>query len=147
MPGMENEHVINGLMRRRQEIADALEAAQGKVRQLVLDIDAVDAVIRLFQPDAAIGVVRVRPTPRRHQAIRGESSRLILRMLGEAGERMATRDILLRVMEARGLNASDRDMYEAMRHRVSASLRGLRDRGKVLSEGKAGAGVKWWLAA
>ena len=138
--------MINGLMRRRQEIADALEAAQGKVRQLVLDIDAVDAVIRLFQPDAPIGLVRVRPTPRRHHAIRGESSRLILRMLGEARVPMTTRDILPRVMEARGLNAADRDMYEAMRHRVSACLRGLRERGRLASEGKAGAGVKWWVA-
>ena len=142
---MEHEHVINGLMRRRQEIADALEAAQGKVRQLVLDIDAVDAVIRLFQPDTPIGLVRVRPTPRRHQAIRGESSRLILRMLGEAGGPMTTRDILLQVMEARGLNAADRDMYEAMRRRGSACQRGLRERGQLASEGKAGAGVKWWL--
>jgi hypothetical protein len=143
---MENEHVINGLMRRRQEIADALDQAQGKVRQLVLDIDAVDAVIRLFQPDAEIGLVRVRPTPRRHQAIRGESSRLILRMLGEAEGPMATRDILLRVMEARGLNAGDKVMYEAMRGRVSSCMRGLRERGRVASEGKAGAGVRWWLA-
>ena len=143
---MEHEHVINGLLRHRQEIADALELAQGRVRRLVLDIDALDATIRLFQPDAQIGAVRVRPTPRRHQAIRGESSRLILRMLGEAGVPMTTRDILLRVMEARGLNAADKGMYEAMRHRVSASLRGLRERGRVASEGKSGAGVKWWVA-
>ena len=143
---MENEHVINGLMRRRQEIADSLDLAQGKVRQLVLDIDAVDAVIRLFQPDAPIGLVRVRPTPRRHQAMRGESSRLILRMLGEAEGSMTTRDILLRVMEARGLNAADKVMYEAMRGRVSACMRGLRERGRVGSEGKTGAGVKWWVA-
>ena len=58
---------------------------------------------------------------------------------------MTTRDILLRVMEARGLNAADTGMYEAMRQRVSACLRGLRDRGRLLSEGKAGAGVRWWV--
>ena len=74
--GMENEHVINGLLRRRQEIADALDLAHDKVRQLVQDIDAVDATIKLFEPDRQIGIVRIRPTPRRHQAIRGESSRM-----------------------------------------------------------------------
>ena len=59
---------------------------------------------------------------------------------------MSTRDILLRVMVLLGLDAADWPMHEAMRQRVSASLRGLRERGKVLSEGKAGAGVEWWLA-
>ncbi len=141
---MEHEHVINGLLRRRQEIADKLELAQGMVRQLVLDIDALDATIRIFQPDAEIGLVRVRPTPRRHQAMRGENSRLMLRMLGEAGESgLTTRDILLRVMEVRGLNAADKGMYEAMWHRVSASLRGLRKRAV---RGQGWGGVKWWLA-
>ncbi len=119
--------------------------AQGALRQLVLDIDALDATSRLFQPDAPIGLVRVRPTPRWHQAMRGENSRLMLRMLGEASGPLTTRVILLRVMEARGLNAADAGMYEAMRHRVSASLRGLRERGRVRSEGKAGAGVRWWV--
>ncbi len=69
---MEQEHVIHGLLRKRQEIADVLELAQGRVRQLVLDIDAVDATLRLFNPDMEIGVIRVRPTPRRHTAFRGK---------------------------------------------------------------------------
>ena len=43
---MENDNVVNGLLRRRQEVADALEIAQGRVRQLVLDLDALDATLR-----------------------------------------------------------------------------------------------------
>ena len=66
------------------------------------DVDALDVVLRMFQPDPDIGAVRVQPTPRRHAAFRGESSRLILDMLREAGEPMATRDIVPRVMELRG---------------------------------------------
>ena len=134
-------------MRRRQEVADKLDLAQGAVRQLVLDIDALDATIRLFQPDAPIGLVRVRPTPRRHQAMRGESSRLILRMLGEATGPMTTRDLLLRVMEARGLNAADRGMYEAMRQRVGRVPARACGTGEGCGlRGKTGAGVKWWVA-
>ena len=132
---MEHEHVINGLLRRRQEIAEALELAQGQVRQLVLDIDAIDATIRLFKPDAEIGIVRVRPTPRRHQAMRGESSRMLLDILREAGEPVGTRDLVLRVMALRGLNAADKGMFDAMRGRVGASLRGMKERGRVTSEG------------
>ncbi len=143
---MENEHVVNGLLRRRQEIADALDLAQGQVRQLVLDIDALDATIRLFQPNAEIGVVRVRPTPRRHQAMRGESSRMLLDILRDAGGPIGTRDLVLRVMALRGLNAADKGMYDAMRGRVGASLRGLKGRGRVASEGTTVTGVKWRLS-
>lgn len=48
--GMENDDVVNGLLRRR-EVEDALEVAQGWVRQLMLDLDALDATPRLFRPD------------------------------------------------------------------------------------------------
>jgi hypothetical protein len=92
-----------------------------------------------------IGIVRVRPAPRRHAAFRRESSRLILNMLREAGGPMTTRDIVLKVMEARGLNVADRPMHETMRMRVSASLRGLRDRGTLTSSEGRGASVLWRL--
>ncbi len=142
---MEFEHVITGLLRKRQLIADELDAAQNKVRLLVQAIDAVDATIKLFQPDMEIGIVRVRPTPRRHAAFRGESSRMILNMLREAGGPMTTRDIVLAIMQARGLNTADKPMHETMRMRVSASLRGMRDRGSVLSGEGHGASLLWRL--
>lgn len=143
---MENEHVIHGLLRKRQAIAEELEAAQVKVRQLVQNIDAVDATIRLSQPDLEIGIVRVRPTPRLHTAFRGESSRLILDMLREAGEPVSTRDIVSKVMEARGINPADRPMAETMRMRVASSLRGLRQRGTLTSSEGRGSNVRWGLA-
>ncbi len=143
---MNHEHTIHGLLRRRQETAAALELAQGQVRQLVSDVDALDAVLRMFQPDLDIGAVRVRPSPRRHAAFRGESSRLILDMLREADGPMATRDIVARVMELRKLNPADRELAETMRQRVASSLRGLRQRGTVTSSEGRGAGVRWHLS-
>lgn len=142
---MENEHVITGLLRKRQSIADELDAAQNKTRLLIQAIDAVDATIKLFQPDMDIGIVRVRPTPRRHTAFRGESSRMILNMLREAGAPMTTRDLVLAVMTARGLNATDKVMHETMRLRVGASLRGMRDRKILISGDGKGASVLWRL--
>lgn len=144
---MEHEHTIHGLRRKRQEIAADLDLAQGQVRQLVLDVDALDVVLRLFQPglDPAVAA-RVRPTPRRHTAFRGESSRMILDMPREAPAPMATRDIVARVIELRGLNAADREMAETMRQRVASSLRGLRQRGTVTSSEGRGANVRWGLA-
>ena len=138
--------VLSGLIRKRQEIAAELDAAQSRVRQLVLDIDAVDGCIRLFEPDIDLSVVKVRPTPRRHEAHRGDTSRLILSLLREAGEPLSHREITLRIMAHRGLNVADKLLYETLRNRVGASLRGMRERGRLASGEGKGAGVRWQTA-
>ena len=81
---MPNEHVITGLLRKRQTLVDKLEAVQDKVRQHVEDVNAVDATIRLCQILCEIGIVRIRPMPCRYTLSRGESGRLTLNMLREA---------------------------------------------------------------
>jgi hypothetical protein len=143
---MEHEHVIGGLIRKRQEVLAEMDAAQSRLQQLILDIDAVDATLRLFQPDIDLDVVKVRPTPRRHEASRGDTSRLILNLLREAGGPLSRRDIVANIMEARGLNQADRALLATMRERIGASLKGLRQRGRLQTEGQ-GAGVRWSLMA
>ncbi len=106
----------------------------------------MDATIRLFQPDIDLAVVKVRPTPRRHEAHRGDTSRLILSLLREVGEPLSHREVTLRVMQARGLNVADRPLYGTMRDRIGASLRGLRGRGKLSPGDGRGVGVKWGLS-
>ncbi len=138
--------VLSGLIRKRQEVAADLDAAQSKVKQLILDIDALDATLRLFQPDIDLDVVKVRPTPRRHEAHRGDTSRLVLSLLREAGHALSHREITQKVMQARGLNLGDRALCQTMRDRVGASLRGMRDRGSLVSDGGVGLGVKWRVA-
>ncbi len=138
--------VLSGLIRKRQEIAAALDAAQSHLRSLIQDIDALDATIRLFQPDIDLEAVKVRPTPRRHEAHRGDTSRLILSLLREAGEGLSHREITQRVMQARGLNLADRALAQTMRDRVGASLRGMRGRGRIVSGEGSGVGVRWGLA-
>lgn len=64
----------------------------------------------------------VQTSRRCHAAIRGESSRLILNMLREADGPMTTRDIVLKIMESRGLHAADRAMRETMRTRPRAAV-------------------------
>ena len=137
--------VLSGLIRKRQEIAAEMDGVQARLRQLILDIDAVDATIRLFQPDIDLDVVKVRPTPRRHEAHRGDTSRLILSLLREAAEPLSHREITQRVMQARGLNLADRALCQTMRDRVGASLRGLRGRGWVAGGEGKGPGVRWGL--
>ncbi len=138
--------VLHGLLRKRQEIADKLELAQSQVRQLVLDIDAVDSTIRLFHPDVEIGVVRIKPVSRRHAAVRHESSRLISGVLREATGPMTTREIVRAVMEARGMNTADHAMVQTMLLRMGSTLRKLKNRGKLVADKQDGKHQRWGLA-
>jgi hypothetical protein len=119
---MENDNVVTGLLRRRQEIADELEVVQGRMRQLVIEIDALDVSIRLFRPAIEIGAIRVKPIPRRHAALRGESTRMIMGALREAPGPLTTREIVRCVMEQRGMSTADTQMAETMRLRLASSL-------------------------
>ncbi|MEO9188545.1 MAG: hypothetical protein ABI224_00865 [Acetobacteraceae bacterium] len=135
---MENEHTISGLIRKRAEIAGELEAAQMQVRQLVINLDSLDATIRLFAPDIDLEEIRPKPVPPRHTAFHGEVSRIIRDVLRETGEALTTKDITFRVMAQRGLNIADPRLSRTVLKRVGASLRNLRTRGGVTGERREG---------
>src|SRR3954447_19188648 len=118
---METSHpVLHGLLRKRQELADRLEKAQDQVRELILGLDALDLTIRMFEPTIEIGLVRVKPVPRRHAAVRNESSRLIFAALREAQEPLSTRALARAIMEARGMNTADQAMLTTMCNRLAS---------------------------
>ena len=48
---MENEHALAALLRKRAELARQFEHHQAVARQLLIDIDSLDATIRLFDRD------------------------------------------------------------------------------------------------
>lgn len=144
---MENEHVLSGLIRKRAEIAGELEAAQNRVRQLIIDIDNVDATIRIFQPDIDLDEIRPKPLPPRHAAFKGEISRAILGALRESGEALTVKDLTLRVMAARSLNTADQKLALTVQKRVGAALRHLRARGRINSESGRRSGLRWTLDA
>ena len=143
---MDNDNVVSGLIRRRQEIADTLEKTQAALRQLIHDIDAIDTTIWMFRPDIEIGAVRVKPLARRHAASRYEASRLIFAVLREASEPLTTRETVRAIMEARGMSPVDLGMAETMQLRLATSLWKLRHRGKLLSDKENGWNMRWSLA-
>jgi hypothetical protein len=141
---MENEHVLSGLIRKRAEIAGELEAAQNRVRQLIIDIDIdnVDATIRIFEPDIDLDEIRPKPLPPRHAAFKGEISRAILGASRESGEALTVKDLTPRVMADRSLNTADLRLVRTAQKRVGAALRHLRTRGPVRSESGRGSRLK-----
>ena len=142
---MENEHVLASLIRKRAEIAGELEAAQSCVRQLVLDVNHVDATIRLFASDMDLEAVPVRPVPARHAAMPGQVTRPVLDALRNTTGAMTTRDLAFHVMRGRGLNVEDVQLVRLMVRRVGSTLRQLRDRGALEATKGAGGVMSWRL--
>src|SRR5690606_9031496 len=101
---MAEPHVVTALIRKRAEIAGQLEAAQNHARQLVIDLDHVDATLRLYVPDIDLEEIKPKPLPPRHAAFRGEVSRLILEALRVAPEGMTAQALAQHFMAERGMN-------------------------------------------
>jgi hypothetical protein len=63
---MENDNVVYGLICRWEEIGDELEIVQGRMRHLVINLDALDVFIRLFRTNIEIGAIPVKPVQKDH---------------------------------------------------------------------------------
>lgn len=126
---MEHEHTIYGLMRRRQEMSNRIEATQNALRQLVIDLDHIDATIRLFDPNVDLETIKPRPLPPKHQAFKGEVSRIVLTALRTSKEPMTTKALALKVMGERGLDTGDTGLVQLMGRRVHACLAHYRRKG------------------
>ena len=142
---MENQHTVNGLLRKRQELNDQVAHLQAEIARLVPQIDAVETTIRLFHP-GELPTGRLRPAKGRHKSPRGECMRLVAGILRDAQGPMTARQIQVLVMEARGMDQRDRSMWASMRERVGACLRRMRDRGRVVSDEREGESMGWRVA-
>lgn len=131
---MAETHVVSALIRKRAEIAGQIEQTQSDLRQLIIDLDNLDATIRLFKPDIDLEDIRPKPLPPRHHAYKGEVSRIILEALRQSGKPLTAQDLAQHVMAHRGLNTADKRLVKAIGKRVGACLRHHRDKGTLQSE-------------
>jgi hypothetical protein len=80
---MADEYVVNGLVRRRAELAGEIENTQKKLGDLVEDLQHLDSVILQFDPSYEIKSITPKAwRPPEHWSKRGEMSRVILGILG-----------------------------------------------------------------
>jgi hypothetical protein len=53
-----NEFVLNGLVKRRAELADDIENTHEALRKMVLDLESLDATIVQFDPDFQVKTIK-----------------------------------------------------------------------------------------
>ncbi len=129
----------------RAEIAGQLEAAQTQVHQLIIDLDHVDATLRLYVPDIDLEEIRPKPLPPRHAAFQGEVSRLILDALRASPAGMTAQVLAQHFMAERGLNTADKALVRTIGKRIGSSLRTMREKGLMRSEAGPGQRKRWSL--
>ena len=98
---MENDNVIHGLTRKRAELAGEIDHFTSVVQQKMIELDHLDAAIRIFRPDIDLETVKAKTVPPRHQALPGEMIRGVLTVLRETKEPIASNEITLRLMKRR----------------------------------------------
>lgn len=140
---MKNEHVLGGLIRKRKEIASQIEDAQLRLRQAIIDLDNVDATIRLFDPEIDLEEIRPNPLPPRHSAYKGEMGRIVLGAIRDAGRPMTSKELTFHVMAERGLNVHDKRLVRIIQKRVGACLKHYRERNVLQSSKGPGSFLLW----
>ena len=140
---MENEHVLSGLIRKRAEIAGELEAAQARVRHLIIDVDNVDATIRLFAPDIDLAEIKPKPFAATSRGVPGRDDP---DHLGRAAGHWAGAHDAGYCAPGHGGAEPEPGRSRLMRtiqKRAGAALRHLRGRRTVRSESGRGSNLKW----
>lgn len=143
---MENEHVVSGLIKKRKEIAGKIEDVQVVMRQLIIDLDNLDAAIRIFRPDIDLEEIRPSPLPPRHSAFKGEMSRIIFTAIRNAGRPMHSRELTHYVMAERGLNIADKRLVQTLQKRIGACLKHYRQKGTLAASKGPGSFLLWEIS-
>ncbi|WP_375201812.1 hypothetical protein [Hyphococcus sp.] len=138
---MERPNTVAGLVEKRRQLERDLKAAEKAARNIRIDLDHLDAAIRLFTEDA----------PRRlpghkvaHRASKGEMRRHVLKALREAEGPLTSITIAEGYMAARGLSGDSTAVL--IRKRVGACLNSLKHAGTVEEVPQEGLYKGWRLA-
>ncbi len=143
---MAEPHVVSALIRKRAEIAGQIEHTQTALRQLIIDLDNLDATIRLFKPDIDLEEIRPKPLPPRHAAFRGEIARIVFAALRQSPGPLTAQQIAQHVMAERGLNTADKRLIRTIGKRAGSCLRHHRAKGTLRSMQGKGPHLLWEIA-
>ena len=144
---MAETHVISALVKHRANLAGEIERTHEHLRELVIDLENLDATILQFKPDYRVEAIRPKAfRPPKDWSRRGEMTRIILSILRQAAEPLTTRDIALQLLIERALDKNDQRLLRLMTKRVGVALRGQRDKSYVRSEQGPGQYMLWEIA-
>lgn len=121
-------NTVAGLVSKHKELMDLRDRYREEIKKLTVDIDHLDASIRLFDPNADTYAIKQYVT--KHKAQKGSVKRFILNTLRTSDEPLTSRDLTERWAADRGL-AADEATYSILRKRIGACIKTCVNQGLV----------------
>lgn len=113
-------NTVAGLVAKHRELMTLRDKYREEIKKLTVDIDHLDAAIRLFDPNADTSVIKQYVT--KHRAQKGSVKRYLLTSFREAVEPLTSRMIADRWLADRGLVADDATCT-IVRKRIGAAIK------------------------
>ena len=148
---MAESHVVSALVTKRSDLAGMIQFYRFETERVASDLKHLDATLKLFAPEInlrSLGTKRVRKSSMGGFKFLkpGESHRLILDLLREAGCSLLTADLLDQIIERKKLDDTQ-DVRMTLQRTISGSLRRLEQRGMVRHAGAGkGRALTWEIA-
>ena len=141
---MKGDYVLNGLVKKRADLAGDIERTHELLRKMILDLENLDATILQFDPNHRVEQIKAKAfRPPKDWANRGEMTRIVLSVLRQAAEPLTTRDIAVQMLIERALDKEDVRLLRLMTKRVGVALRGQRNNGIVKESQGPGQYMLW----
>ena len=125
-------NTVSGLVAKHKELQALREKYKAEIKKLTVDIDHLDAAIRLFDPNADTYAIKEYVT--KHRAEKGSVKRFVLSTLREASEPMTSRQITELWVADRGLTA-DEATLTTIRKRIGACIKTCVNQGLIEDQG------------
>lgn len=126
-------NTVAGLVAKHKELSDLRDRYREEIKKLTVDIDHLDASIRLFDPNADTYAIKQYVT--KHRAEKGSVKRFVLNTLRTATAPMTSRQITELWAADRDLNA-DEPTLVILRKRIGACIKTCVNQGVVECVGK-----------
>ena len=120
---MTDTHVVSALKEKRIQVASQIESLQAQLRQSVIDLDHVEAALKLFDPEVDLSALPARKIAPVSYDTKGDTGRIILETLRTATKPLSTEQVCQAVLVARRLDTNDKALCRTMMRRTNANLK------------------------
>lgn len=131
---MAESHVITGLVAKRAELAGLIDHHRKESERLTQAIDALDAAIKLFEPDYRIRSIKPKRYQRKNSFFKnGEAGRAIMEVLRDSEKPLSTNEIAKSIICAKDIDPEHEKPLQAT---ILTTLRNYHKKGLVDMTGK-----------
>ena len=133
MTHYERPNTVAGLIAKRKELTNLIERYRHQIKKLSVDVDHLNASIRLFDPQAEIYALRAEITTPR--APKGSLKRFILDTFREASQAITSQELTELWMRDRGLDVGGAEL-STIKKRIRASIKTAVAQGLIECDGQ-----------